>query len=94
MHPISKGNDSLFWNGFESFKTAKPVASIGVLASGRNDVKMMIKSDVCFCTSDKSDVDAKDVTDMLLMKDDMNEVVNAIVRGRAFKDRFMQFLML
>ena len=55
---------------------------------------MMLKADVSFSTSDKADVNAKEVTDMLLMKDDICDVVNAIVRGRAFKDRFLTFMTM
>ena len=31
---------------------------------------------------------------MLLESNDIDDVVNAVVRGRAFKDRFMMFLLL
>ena len=91
---MRSGTDSLFWQGFDEFNKAAPIATVGAVGSGKNDVKMMLKADVCFSTSDKADINAKDVTDLLLMKDDICDVVNAIVRGRAYKDRFMQFLML
>ena len=55
---------------------------------------MMLKANVSFCTNEKADDDAKEKADMILRNDDISDVVNAIVRGRAFKDRFMQFLLL
>ena len=55
---------------------------------------MMRKSKVSFCTSNKSDEEAKEAADMWLENDEISDVVNAVVRGRAFKDRLMQFLLL
>lgn len=94
LHPVITGTNSRLWDGLESYHLAPPVALVGAVGSGKNDVKMMLKANVCFSTHEKADINAKEVTDMLLLNDDIGEVVNAIVRGRAFKDRFMQFLML
>ena len=94
VHPGRGGANAPIGFGSESFKTAKPVASVGVVGSGRNDINMMQRAKVSFCTSEKADDDAKAKADFILRNDNIADVVNAIVRGRAFKDRLMQFLML
>lgn len=94
VHPGRAGANSPHGFGSEDFKQSRPVASVGVVGSGKNDLSMMRKAKVSFCTSEKADPDAKENADMVLLNDDISDVVNAIVRGRSFKDRFMQFLML
>ena len=94
VHPGRGGANAPIGFGSESFKTARPVASVGVVGSGRNDINMMLRAKVSFCTFEKADEDAKAKADFLLKNDDIADVVNSIVRGRAYKDRLMQFLML
>ena len=94
VHPGRGGANTPIGFGSESFKTAKPIASVGVVGSGKNDINMMQRAKVSFCTNEKADDDAKEKADFVLRNDSISDVVNAIVRGRAFKDRLMQFLML
>lgn len=94
VHPGRGGANSPIGFGSDNFKTAKPIASVGVVGSGKNDINMMERAKVSFCTFEKADDDAKAKADFILKNDDISDVVNAVVRGRALKDRLMQFLML
>ena len=83
-------------NGFgsEDFKTAPPVATVGAIGSGDNDVLMLRKSAVSFSTNQRVQSDSRYSADMILINDDLQDVVMAIVKGRAYKDNLMKFLLL
>lgn len=94
VHPgrVSANSPSGF--GSETFRTAPPVATVGVVGSGQNDLQMMSKAKISFSTYNQCDEVARNAADMVLKSDNISDVVNAVVRGRAFKDRLMQILLL
>ena len=94
VHPGRASANSPTGFGSETFRTAPPVATVGVVGSGQNDLAMMSKAKISFCTFSQCDEIARNAADMVLKSDNIADVVNAVVRGRAFKDRLMQFLLL
>jgi|Transcript_11514 magnesium-transporting ATPase (P-type) len=94
VHPGRASSTSPTGFGSESFRTAPPVATVGVVGSGQNDILMMNKAKISFSTYNQVDDIARNAADMILRSDNISDVVNAVVRGRAFKDRLMMFLML
>ena len=86
QRPVAFGSDDL--------KQAPPVAVVGAIGSGENDVKMLRKANIAFSTLEKCQEEAKDAADMVLMRDDLRDVALAVTHGRAYKDHFLKFMLL
>lgn len=71
-----------------------PVAIVGAVGSGSNDVKMLQKAQIAFSTSIASTKDAMDASDMLLMQDSLEDVVMAVTLGRSYKDHLLKFILM
>ena len=80
--------------GMDSLKRMPPVAIVGAIGSGDNDVKMLQKAKVAFSTSQQCHEHARDAADMILMKDSLEDVVMAVTKGRCYKDHLMKFILL
>ena len=50
VHPGRASSTSPTGFGSESFRTAPPVATVGVVGSGQNDILMMNKAKISFST--------------------------------------------
>ena len=80
--------------GSDELKRAPPVAIVGAIGSGDNDVKMLKKANVSFSTSEKCTENAQDNADMVLQRDDLRDVALAMTHGRAYKDHLLKFMLL
>ncbi len=86
QRPVAFGSDDL--------KQAPPVAVVGAIGSGENDVKMLRKANIAFSTSEKCQDEAREAADMVLMRDDLRDVALAVTHGRAYKDHLLKFMLL
>lgn len=95
VHPgrITSNSPSAY-DQSSDLKGAPPVASVGAVGSGDNDVKMLQKAKVAFSTNLISHEQSKANADMILMSDNLQDVIMAVTKGRQYKDHLMKMLML
>jgi len=94
LHPGRQGTHSPIGFGSEDFKTAHHIATVGAIGSGENDIKMLNKAKIAFCTAEKCHPDARKAADMVLLRDNIEDVVMAVVKSRGYKDHLQKFIML
>ena len=93
VHPGRMNVQTPLGYGSESLKLA-PIATVGAVGSGENDVLMLEKAQIAFSTNVKASDKAKESADMVLLNDSLEDVVMAVTKGRSYKDHLMKFLAL
>ena len=93
VHPGRVGVNSPLGYGSEALQQA-PIATVGAIGSGENDIMMMKKAQIAFSTSKSATITAKEAADMILLADSLDDVVMAITKGRSYKDHLMKFITL
>lgn len=94
LHPGRISNNAPISFGSDDFKTAHNIATVGAIGSGENDIKMLKKAKIGFCTAEKCHPEAKNAADMILLQDSIEDVVMAVVKSRGYKDHLMKFILL
>jgi len=94
LHPGRSNANTPVGFGSDDLTTAPPVATVGAIGSGDNDVSMLKRAKISFSTHEKCQDESKKSADMILLTDSLQDVVMAVVKGRAYKDNLMKFLIL
>lgn len=94
LHPGRSNANTPVGFGSDDLTTAPPVATVGAIGSGDNDVSMLKRAKISFSTHEKCQDESKRSADMILLTDSLQDVVMAVVKGRAYKDNLMKFLLL
>ena len=85
--PMSIGSE-------DNLRLQPPVATVGAIGSGDNDVKMLQKAKISFSTSQASTPEATKAADMILLTDSLADVVMAVTKGRQYKDHLLKFVLM
>ena len=94
LHPGRNNANMPMGFGSDSLKNAAPVAIVGAIGSGDNDIPMLKKAKIAFSTSQKCTQGAMAAADMVLENDSIQDVVYAVTKGRSYKDHLLKFCLM